>query len=50
MSGDPQESQTTSASWSHTVASGSIEVLVASIGNKVIDVVMLAVDDDGLPT
>jgi hypothetical protein len=39
----------TSLSWSHTVMPGSLEVLVYSIGNKVVDVVMLEVDDDGLP-
>ena len=44
------EPGSTSMSWSHTVSKNSTEVLIAHIGNKVIDVVMLEVDEDGLPT
>jgi hypothetical protein len=36
-------------SWTHTPASSSTDVLIAYLGNKVVDVVMLPVDDDGMP-
>lgn len=40
---------TTQSSWTHTT-NARAEVLVLSIGNKIIDYVMLPVDENGMPT
>lgn len=42
--------ESTSQSWTHTVGSNArFEMLIAHVGNKVIDYVVLPVDENGMP-
>jgi hypothetical protein len=43
------DDETTSQSWTHTASVAGCELLFVFIGNKLIDVVMLPVDENGLP-